>query len=357
MRRVPSSIPFVVCCLLSIGAVCSEPLAAQQPPSRSEPGIAPVGTVSLNGTISDAANHQGLDGVIVELDSSSGGAIGTAITSGNGAFHFENLTTGTYTLVVDQVGFQTVNERVVVLDSPLYGIQIELLRASEAGTATNKGPASVSVRELSIPRRAHAQMEKGLALLYGKSDYQGSLRPFEEAIQQYPNYYEAYAQIGVAYMKLTDTVNSEKAFRKSIEVSHEQYEDAYIGLTNLFLNGQRFADAEPLARKAVEIDSTSWQAHSQLARALLELHRPSEAETSALAAVNLKPDNETLYLVLANVHIRLHNNRALLDDLNHYLKLAPKGPFAQQARRQRDEIQKLLAAPESAPAKSPPPEP
>jgi hypothetical protein len=73
--------------------------------------------------------------------------------------------------------------------------------------------------------------------------------------------------------------------------------------------------------------------------------------------VNLKPDNETLYLVLANVHIRLHNNRALLDDLNHYLKLAPKGPFAQQARRQRDEIQKLLAAPESAPAKSPPPEP
>jgi hypothetical protein len=61
--------------------------------------------------------------------------------------------------------------------------------------------------------------------------------------------------------------------------------------------------------------------------------------------------------VLANTHIRLKNDRALLDDLNHYLKLAPKGPFADQVRMQRDKIQQLLAAPQSSPAKPSAPQP
>jgi tetratricopeptide (TPR) repeat protein len=305
MRRLSSFIPSLVGDLLFSCVVCSAPLAAQQSPSQPDSNPMRVSTVSVNGTVWDAANREGLDGVTVELDSSSGGAVAIVTTSGNG----------------------------------------------------NKGPGNISARELSIPGKAHDDMEKGMTLLYRKSDYQGDLKAFEKAIEEYPDYYEAYAQIGVAYMKLADAANSEKAFRKSIEVSHGQYEDAYIWLVDLFLNGQRFVDAEPLARKAVEIDSNSWQANSQLARALLELHRPSEAETSAIAAVKLKPDEANLYLVLANTHIRLKNDRALLDDLNHYLKLAPKGPFADQVRMQRDKIQQLLAAPQSSPAKPSAPQP
>ena len=152
-----------------------------------------------------------------------------------------------------------------------------------------------------------------------------------------------------AYMKLADAANSEKAFRKSIEVSQERYSFAYIGLAELFLKAGRFADAAPLARKAIEIDAKSWQAQSELARALLGLQRYSEAEPSAVAAVALQPDNETLYLILANVHIRLQNQPALLDDLNHYLKIAPTGPFAEQARLQRDKVQEDLAASQRQP--------
>ena len=111
-------------------------------------------------------------------------------------------------------------------------------------------------------------------------------------------------------MKLSDAGDAEKAFRKSIEVSQERYAGAYMGLAELFLKGGRFADAEPLSRKAAEIESKSWQANSQLARVLLGLHRSSEAEKSALAAVALKPDNAELYLLLANVHNQLQNESA-----------------------------------------------
>lgn len=353
--RVPALL-LLASCVLYAGPVAAQ----QQPfPRRTQPSIStiPPRTFSVNGMVSDAATNARLDMVTLELHSPSGAVVGTVASNTNGTFHFDNVGQGTYILTVEQPGYQPVRQRVEVFNSPVFGVQIELRKTSDSTTQVNKGPYTVSVRELSIPHKAHSEMQKGLALLYGKSDYRGSLKPFKKAVHEYPDYYEAYLQMGVAYVKLADTANAEKAFRKSIKVSHEKYADAYVGLAGLYLNEHRFADAEPLARNAVQLDSKSWQADSELARALIGLHRPAEAETSAAAAVKLKPDEPTLYLVLANTHIQLHNDRALLDDLNHYLKLAPDGAFAQQARGQRDKLRQALAASQIPPAKSSEPQP
>lgn len=343
MRRVFSFVSFIRWLFLASCVVCFAPIAAGQGTAMST-----CDPCYLSGTVSDAESHARLDGARLELNSTRGPSLETFFSGDGGRFIFSNIPAGTYDLVVDLTGYQSANQRVELFNDE-RALQVELRRTADANA---KGPNTVSVRDLSIPRKAHDDMEKGLVLLYGKSDYQGSLKPFEKAIQEYPDYYEAYAQIGVAYMKLADTANSEKAFQKSIEVSHEKYQDGYLGLAELYLNGHRFSDAESLARNAVEIDSNSWRAQSQLARALVQLHRASEAEPSAVAAVKLKPDNPTLYLVLANIHMQLQNDRAQLDDLNNYLKLAPAGPFAEQARRQRDELQQFLATSPSSPAAS-----
>ena len=87
------------------------------------------------------------------------------------------------------------------------------------------------------------------------------------------------------------------------------------------------------------MDSESWQANSELARALVGLNRSAEAEKNAQKAVNLAPENPQLRLLLANIHMNVQNYPALEEDLSDYLKLAPKGEFAEQARKQRDEIQ------------------
>ena len=49
------------------------------------------------------------------------------------------------------------------------------------------------------------------------------------------------------------------------------------------------------------------------------------------------------YLVLANIHLRLRNSSALLDDLNKYLELRPKGPEADHARQMREQVLAGLA--------------
>jgi len=367
MRRLSNFVPFPRLLLLFACLVYSAPLAARQrsPGPQPNPGnmpntpgnSTPVVPLSLNGMVVDKDSNARLDTIRVELHTSNGAVVGIVFTRDNGTFRFDNVGSGTYTLVVDQAGYETVNQQVDVFDTSVYGLQIDLAKTSDSGAAPDKGSATISVRGLSIPAKARDDMEKGIALLYEKSDYPGSLKLFEKAIKEYPDFYEAYTQMGVAYSKLADTANAEKSFRKSMEVSHEQYAGAYVGLGELFLTEQRYADAEPLARKALEIDSTSWQADSILTRALIKLHRPTEAEASAGAAVKLRPNEANLYLLLANAHTELHNDRALLDDLNHYLKLDPTGPFAEQARRERDELQQALATSPSSPGTSPPSQP
>lgn len=80
-----------------------------------------------------------------------------------------------------------------------------------------------------------------------------------------------------------------------------------------------------------------------MARSLLGLHRPAEAEKSALVASKVQPDNALIYLLLANVHSQLGNAPALLEDLNKYVRLVPTGPMADQARAEQKQLQDAMA--------------
>ncbi len=313
-------------------------------------------TLYVSGFVRDAQDHTTIEGVQVELRVLTGGTVARAFTT-NGSFRFDRIGSGTYNLVVEQIGYEAASQQVDVLMGPVSGVLVELRRVRDADSVISKGPSTVSRRELSIPRNAHASMEKGMVLLQEKSDYQGSVKQFERAIHEYPDYYEAYVQMGVAYMHLGNAANSERALRKSLELSQQHYVDALFWLATLLSNGERFSDAEPLARKGVELDPNSWQANSELARALLGLNRASEAEKSALAAVKLRSDHPLLHLLLANIHGQLQNDPALLEDLNNYLRLAPTGPFADQVRQQRTQVQQALGGAQGTPATPAPPNP
>jgi tetratricopeptide (TPR) repeat protein len=233
-----------------------------------------------------------------------------------------------------------VTQRLDVVQS-ILGLSVEL-HPNLTMTSATPGMPPVSARELSIPRMARESMDKGLALIDKKSDYRGSIKQFERAIKSYPEYYEAYTEIGIACMHTGNNPGAEQALRKAAELSREQDADVLSWLATLLNDSQRFADAEPIARKALELDSSSWQANAELARSLLGLIRPAEAEKSALAASKLQPENALLYLVLANVHSQLENPSAFLEDLTNYLRLAPTGPVADKAREQQKQLQDKL---------------
>lgn len=296
----------------------------------------------MKGWVAEAGNHSRVENVRVELHALTGPIVGQNFTGANGDFEFDNIPAGTYTLIVAPIDYEAVSQQLEVLYAPVLGLEVEVHRPDVGIRETHQG-SKVSVRELSIPQKAQDAMQKGMRLLFQNSDYSGSMKQFQRAVELYPNYYEAYAQMAVAYKELGDTSSAEQALRKSVELSQEHYLDALCLLGALLSDSGRFAEAEPIARKAVELDPNSWQANSALGSALLGLNRNKEAEVSAMAAVKLQPNNPTLHLILANVHIKLLNYPAALDDLNAYLRLDPTGPFAEQARTERDELQRASA--------------
>jgi len=349
MRRFSGWIPLA----LAIIFLLAPALAAQQPVQ----GRGRRRTFSISGVVRDAATNSALDSVKVDLRAVTGGTISTMFTSSAGNFEFDNVAAGNYDVVIEQVGYVPATQSVDVEDSPAMGLQIDLHRIGDRGDrrdAPGGSSSKVSAHELAAPHKAQDSMQKGIRLLYDKGDFQGSIAEFQKAVQNYPDFYEEYAQIGIAYINLNDSANAEAALRKSYDLSGGKYVDACFLLAKFFSFSRRFAEAEPLARKGVELDPVSWQANEELARALLGLERYQDAEPVALEADRLKSDQPAIQLLLADIHLKLRNLPAMLDNLNAYLKLAPTGVQAEKVRQTRDQVQQALANPAAPTAPSAP---
>lgn len=303
------------------------------------------GRYTVSGTVHEAGTNRPLDQVEVKLWSLSAGITASTTTGSGGNFTINDVPGGNYSLVVEESGYERFQEDINISGGPDVDLQLMLNRQIPFDKIGNG--ITISARELAIPRRAREAMTQGLSLANDKSDYKGSIAQFQRALKEYPNYYEAYMQMGISYMKMGDNAKSEEMLLKSIDMSQRKYSDALSALAFLYSNQKRFADAEPLAREAVQLNSSSWGDHLEMARVLYGLDRNEEAEASALEAERMQPDNPRIYLLLANIHVKLRNYAALIHDLDTYLQLSPNGPEADQARKMRAQVTEALANAES----------
>ncbi len=300
------------------------PGKAQGPPVRHA-------HFSISGYLRDDTSKQSMGGILVTLQQATGTSISTAYTGEGGDFEFNNLPNGDYVVVIGPKDYAEVREPVTIDHTSRTGMTIFLKR--QAKVANLPMQLSISAHQLSVPHRAHDEFEKGMALIYLKSDYRGAITQFQLAIKDFPTYYEAYAEEGGAYYQLEEMGPAEEALQKSIDLSSGQYADAMFTLASIFNETGRPEDAETTARKGISVDSSSWRGPFELARALTSLKKTDEAEKTAQQSRDLMPDNPPVYLLLANIHIQKRDFPALKQDLDEFLRLAPNSPEADQARK------------------------
>lgn len=222
---------------------------------------------------------------------------------------------------------------------------LPLLSRAQSPEASN----IVSVRELSIPPKALHAFQKGVELL-AKRDPAGSLLHFQRAVAEFANFYEAYYKMGVADLKLWRVADAEQAYRRSIELSGGKYAQPLLALGVLLGYERNFAEAEEVTRKGLELDPTSWAGYYSLGCALFGLDRLEEAQKSVHEALRWKTDSSEAQLLLADIHNRQRDYRAVLNDLDVYLKLDPDSPVSAKARALRDSAQRALAESQSTAA-------
>jgi tetratricopeptide (TPR) repeat protein len=330
LRRLP-----LVLSLLALGVL---PGSAQ---SQNTPNRHSI--FSIGGVIRDDTNQRGMESIQVVLKGATGAPIATAFTRDNGDFQFDGLRDGDYTIEVRVKDYDQFQQQISLNGASRLGISIFLARSVKAVTPSLQ--LSISAHQLSVPHKAHDEFEKGMTLIYLKADYRGAIAQFQLAIRDFPTYYEAYAEEGSAYFQLQDLGHAEEALQKSIDLSAGQYADAMFTMASILTDTKRYAEAEDVSRRGISVDASSWRGPFELARALTAMKKTEEAEKSAQKSRDLMPDNPPVYLLLANIHIQRKDYPALVRDLDDYLRLAPIGPEADQARKTREHVQALLNAP------------
>jgi len=319
-------------------------LAALPGRAQLRPGGRAVFTV--DGFVRDESNQQAMEGIRVDLTESGGIPINSTFTRSNGEFMFGGLANGEYAIEVNLTGYEPARQTVSIFGAAHHGVSIFLTRSSKAPNLRTE--ATISAHQLSVPHKAHDEFEKGMMLIYSKSDYRGAIEQFQRAIKDFPTYYEAYAEEGGAYYQLREMGSAEEALQKSVDLSSGQYADALFTLAALLTDTKRYTEAADASRKGMKTDNSSWRGPFELARAQAALKQPEEAEKNALRARDLMPDNAHVYLLLANIHIQRKDYPSLLRDLDDYLRLAPNGVDADRARKTRDDVKARLANPPAA---------
>ena len=319
-----------------------------------------MSNLSIGGYITAGGGVARVENALVELHAISGGVVATTFSRSNGEFEFANLRPGSYLLVVRPMDYEQTTQEVDLSMGSAFGLDISVQprTADSNSPRPPDGRKTVTLRDLAVPEKAQEALAKGMTLLYQKSDAAGSVKQFQRAIKEYPDFADAYLQMGIAYAHAGDLANGAEALQKSIALG-TQNPAAYWLLAGVLSDQKHFAQAEPLARRAVDLAPRVWQSNFELARALTGLNRAPDAERPAQAAVDAQPDNAVAHLELANVHGALQKYSKQLTDLNDYLRLDPTGPYSAEARTRRDQIEQFLAKnettqPQQQPAPRPP---
>jgi len=129
--------------------------------------------------------------------------------------------------------------------------------------ATPKNDYVVSVQELRMSDKGRKAFEKGAALL-GKGDAAASLAYFDQAIAEFPRFYQAHYQLGIALFRLGHTIEAEQAFQKSIDLTGGGYAPPEFGMGMVLCRGKnwkrqrRSFRGDSICSPAPRPGNTSW---------------------------------------------------------------------------------------------------
>lgn len=332
--------------LLAILLVLPQRTAAQIGPSSAN-------TVSMTGTVFSEDEKRPVEHATVRLADGGDNLLEESITNDSGNFSFRGLRRTNYILTVDAVGYKVYSASIDLSFMSDRGMPIYLVPKSKDAAASASAPSKVSAHEMSMPQKARDLVASGEKKLYADKNPQAAVADFQQAVSIAPDFYEAYYQLGMAYLTLGTRSDAEKSFRKSIEVSNDKFGEPVIGLASFLIDTGDLAQSEKMTQHGLELSPNAWFGYYQLGRILFAQNKIADAQKSAEQARSLSPGSAIIYRLLSNIHLSQKNYPALLEDLDAYIKLDPDSPAGLRAKEIREQVMQKLSTNKVTPASSP----
>jgi Carboxypeptidase regulatory-like domain/Tetratricopeptide repeat len=294
--------------------------------------------VSLSGTVFSESSERVVSQAAIHLCDAGGNTIQQGMTNDSGEFNFRQIRRNEYILTVDAAGYQSYSMHLDLSFTSDRGLSI-YLTPNPDDPATPSPAGRVSAHEMSMPQTARDLLASGEKDLYTNKNPKEALAKFKRAVSAAPDFYEAYYQMGMAYLTMGNRDETEKSFRKSIEVSNDKFGEPVIGLASLMIDKGDLVQSEMMTRHGLELSPKAWFGYYQLGRIQFNENKIADAQKSAEQARSLAPDTALVYRLLCSVHLREKEYAAVIEDIDAYLKLDPDSPAATRAKEIRSKLQ------------------
>ena len=294
-----------------------------------------LGTVS--GSVRTADNKPAANARVELRTLTTGSAIASGYTNGEGRFEFQNITMGSYEVVVDS-GLDQVRDRVTVQND----LAMITLRLPTSFTKGDGDGSTVSVAQLKIPDKAREEDKKARQALE-KKDIASATKHAEKALQITPLYAAALTTRALIELDSDKTDTAIADLEKAVKA------DAGYGLSFLVLGAaynqlQHFDDAIRTLDHGVALMPNYWQGYFELGKAYLGKNDLVHAQEQIDRCAQRAPaDYAPLHLVRANLELALKNYPAAMTELEAYLDREPNGANSVEARQTLGQVKAFLA--------------
>ncbi len=147
--------------------------------------------------------------------------------------------------------------------------------------------------------KARIHYEQGV-FLSQERQYKGALSAFKKAVSLYPDYGDAYFNMGIVYYELDRDDEAIEAYQKAIAIDPRDV-TARNNLGNLYIRQGQLSAAIEMLEQAVRIDPTYGVARSNLALAyyLAKMYHRARDELNELKGLGITPDPDLMESVEA----------------------------------------------------------
>lgn len=227
----------------------------------------------------DASKAEGQPPISFEilLYSENGNLLGRQTVSNGGRYSFMSLANGSYDLVVEVDGAEVARMRVRIVGSSAlksdYQQNIEMeWRARPAAAKPGNVSAADFYKRTPANQKVYERAEEAMTAKH----YPDAVSLFRQLVGADAQDYQAWSELGAAYLLEDDAAESEKAYLRAIEV-RPSFVLAYLALGHQRLAQKNYDGAVEILTRAVSLQPPSADADLLLGETYLQMKKGSKA--------------------------------------------------------------------------------
>jgi tetratricopeptide (TPR) repeat protein len=258
----------------------------------------------------------------------------TLYSNKNGEFGFDNLRAGIYYVeaFADEALYEPLKQQVHLKPgAPVY-LTLYLTEKNGPVAKSSRGNVvSVAEDERAVPASARKAFDQAGKLI-DKGDFDNAIIELSKAVAIYPDYVTARNKLGVQYLKRKRLPEAAEQFKAVLE-KNPKYFDARLNLGIVFYEQKRYNEAVEELNQAVSLDSSHPAAHLFWGITALEMNDLIVAERELVKALLLGGERySNAHYYFAHVYLKTGHREEAAREFTLFLKTAPSGDMATQAR-------------------------